>query len=438
MSASDRGLLALVLIFIFWVGHSYVAEASVDKIELAKDSRFSAAPARAVATLTKPGRHSDGGGLYLAVDKDGETLRRRWVFLFRWSGKLKEMGLGGASSVSLARARERATECRAAVADGVNPKEKRDKARATAQGVPTFGAWAEEFISGKEKGWRNAKHRQQWRNTLRDYAKSVRDKPVSEVATTEVLEVLQPIWQTKPETASRVRGRIETILDAARAKHPHYFPAGWANPARWRGHLDKLLSKRQKLSRGHHPAMPFVEVPAFMGRLRERKAVSARLLEFIILTVARSNEAIGGRWPEIDKSAKVWTVPGTRMKGGRDHRVPLVPRAIEILDEMEKTKAGDLIFPGRKRGRPLSNMATDMLLRRMKAGDVTTHGFRSSFRDWAGELTTFPREVAEAALAHAVGDETELAYRRGDALAKRRKLMDGHRVPLTFSKRLSV
>jgi integrase len=380
--------------------------------------------ARAVATLKKPGRHSDGGGLYLAIDNDGETLRRRWVFLFRWGGKLKEMGLGGLSSVSLARAREIATECRSDVAEGVNPIEKRTKVRAAAQGVPTFGAWAEEFISGKEKGWRNKKHRQQWRNTLRDYAKPIRDKPVSEVATTDVLEVLQPIWQTKPETASRVRGRIETVLDAARVKYPEHFPAGWANPARWRGHLDKLLSKRRKLSRGHHPAMPFAEVPAFLGRLRERKAVAARVLEFIVLTVARSGEAIGARWPEIDGKSKVWTVPASRMKGDREHRVPLVPRAIEILEEMEKAKVGDFIFPGAKRGRPLSNMAADMLLRRMKAGDVTTHGFRSSFRDWAGELTTFPREVAEAALAHAVGDETELAYRRGDALAKRRKLMD--------------
>jgi integrase len=380
--------------------------------------------ARAVATLKKPGRHSDGGGLYLAIDNDGETLRRRWAFLFRWGGKLKEMGLGGASSVSLARARELATECRADIAEGVNPKEKRDKARASAEGVPTFGVWAEEFISAREKGWRNKKHRQQWRNTLRDHAAGIRDKPVSEIGTADVLGVLQPVWQTKPETASRIRGRIETILDAARVKHPQHILAGWANPARWRGHLDKLLTRRKKKDVRHHPAMPFVDVPAFVARLRERKAVSALMLEFIILTVARSSEAIEARWSEIDKKAKLWTVPGSRMKADRDHRVPLVSRAIEILEKMEKAKVDDFVFPGTKRGRPLSNMATDMLLRRMKADEFTTHGFRSSFRDWAGEVTSFPREVAEAALAHAVGDETELAYRRGDALAKRRKLMD--------------
>jgi integrase len=388
--------------------------------------------ARTVATLTKPGRHSDGGGLYLAIDKNGDTLRRRWVFLFRWKGKkneegkakLVEMGLGPLNSVSLAKARELATECRSDLADGLSPREKRDKAKSAAEGIPTFGAAADKLISAKEGGWRNAKHRQQWRNTLRDYAGPIKAKPVSAIDAADVLEVLQPIWQVKPETASRVRGRIETILDAARAGGPQHFPVGWSNPARWRGHLDKLLSKRRKLTRGHHPAMPFADVPAFMGQLRERKAVSARLLEFIILTAARSSEGAGARWPEIDKKAKVWTVPPGRMKGDREHRVPLSPRVIEILEEMEQVKVSEFVFPGTKRGRPLSNMATDTLLRRMKADDFTTHGFRSSFRDWVGDCTTFPAEVAEAALAHAIGDETEAAYRRSDALAKRGKLMD--------------
>jgi hypothetical protein len=229
--------------------------------------------ARAVATLTKPGRHSDGAGLYLAIDKDGDTLRRRWTFLFRWRGKLTEMGLGGLSSVSLARARELAGDCRSDLADGVNPKEKRDRAREDAEGIPTFGTWAERHISAKEGGWRNAKHRQQWRNTLRDYAKTLTAKPVNEIDTADVVAVLQPIWQTKSETASRVRGRIEAVLDAARAAG--HISANAANPARWRGHLDKLLAKRRKLTRGHHPAMPFTEVPAFLALLRARKAVAA-------------------------------------------------------------------------------------------------------------------------------------------------------------------
>jgi integrase len=234
--------------------------------------------------------------------------------------------------------------------------------------------------------------------------------------------VLKPIWLTKSETASRLRGRIETVLDAARAKG--HIPPGTANPARWRGHLDKLLARRQKLTRGHHPAMPFTEVPAFVEKLRERPAIAARALEFVILTAARSGEALGARWSEIDFESKVWTVPALRMKRGIEHRVPLVPRAIQIIEEAKKLARGDLVFPAFRADKPLSDMALTMLLRRMKVEGASVHGFRSSLRDWAGELTSFPREVAEAALAHAVGDETEQAYRRGDALAKRRKLME--------------
>jgi integrase len=335
---------------------------------------------------------------------------------------LREMGLGGAGAVSLARARELASECRSDLADGIDPKHKRDKAREVAKGVPTFGECADDYIELKEGGWRNAKHRQQWRSTLRDYAGKLRAKPVDSITTEDVLLALKPIWQAKPETASRVRGRIESILDAARVNG--HIAEGTANPARWRGHLDKLLPKRKRLTRGHHPAMPYVDVPAFVDQLRGRAATAALALEFIIMTAARSGEALGARWSEVDLDAKIWIVPAGRMKGGREHRVPLSGRANEIVETLAKSKRGEFIFPGNKPNRPLSNMATDMLLRRMKAGDVTTHGFRSSFRDWAGELTSFPREVAEAALAHAVGDETERAYRRADALAKRRKLMD--------------
>jgi integrase len=383
--------------------------------------------ARTVATLKKPGRHSDGGGLYLTIANDGQTLRRRWVFLFRWKdngnakSRLVEMGLGAANAVTLAKARELAAECRADLAAGINPRDKRDAEREAQKGIPTFGQVADALIEAKEGGWRNAKHRQQWRNTLATYAAALRSKPVDEITTEDVLAALQPIWQAKPETASRVRGRIEAILDAARVRG--HIPPNAANPARWRGHLDKLLPRPGKLSRGHHPAMPFAEVPAFMERLRARKGVASLLLEFIILTAARTGEARDARWSEIDLEAKVWTVPASRMKGHREHRVPLCDRAVEIAETLAKVKVSECVFPGNKHGKPLSNMAPDMLLRRMKADAYTTHGFRSSFRDWCGECTAFPREVAEAALAHAIGDKTESAYRRGDALAKRRTLM---------------
>jgi integrase len=260
--------------------------------------------------------------------------------------------------------------------------------------------------------------------TLKTYAAPLRNLAVAEVDTAGVLNVLRPIWQSKPETASRLRGRIERVLDAARARG---LRAG-ENPARWRGHLDHLLPKRQKLTRGHHAALPYVSVPAFMSELRERKAVAALALEFLILTAARSGEVLGARWEEIDFAANVWTVPAGRMKAGREHRVPLPARAVELLETVKLlTTSDDIaslpIFPTQAGSKPLSAMALAMLLRRMKVA-CTVHGFRSSFRDWAGEATSFPRELAEAALAHTVGDATERAYRRGDALERRRKVME--------------
>jgi integrase len=238
-----------------------------------------------------------------------------------------------------------------------------------------------------------------------------------------VLRIIEPIWLTKNETASRVRGRIEKVLDFAKARGLR----SGDNPAAWKGNLDALLARRTKLKRGHHKAMPFDSVPSFMAALRERPAISARALEFLVLTAARSGETFGATWQEVDLKERVWSVPGERMKAGKDHRVPLSPRATAILDDMKalapEAQPGDLIFPGPKVGKPLSDMATSALLKRMKV-DATTHGFRSSFRDWCGESTAFPREVAEAALAHRVGNEVERAYRRGDALAKRRKLME--------------
>ncbi|PYE40490.1 integrase [Rhizobium sp. PP-F2F-G20b] len=370
--------------------------------------------ARAVTTIAKAGRHGDGGGLYLVVDASGA---KRWVFLYRREGRLREMGLGGLNAVTLARARELATTARAQLQAGVDPIAAKAVVIAS---KPTFGEVADDFVTDMTPQFRNAKHIAQWTMTLTTYAAALRPKPVDEVMTADVLNVLKPLWSQKPETASRLRGRIERVLDAAKAKG---YRSG-ENPALWRGHLDKLLPRRQKLTRGHHAAMPYADVPAFVRQLRDRPALSARALEFTILTAARSGETYGATWKEIDLKAAVWTVPKERMKAQREHRVPLAPQALQIVKELSLlgTDPEAFVFPGQKKGRPLSVMAMEMILRRMNI-DVTVHGFRSSFRDWCGEATEFPREVAEAALAHVVGDETERAYRRGDALEKRRKLM---------------
>jgi integrase len=358
--------------------------------------------ARAVATVAEPGRHSDGEGLYLNVTPSGA---RSWLFMWKKDGRRREMGLGSAGSVSLARARELASECRAQVAAGK-----------TKSGTPTFGAIANALIASKEVEWRNPKHRAQWRMTLEKYAVPLRSRPVDDIDTAAVLAVLTPLWREKPETASRLRGRIEAVLDAAKAQGLR----SGENPAAWRGHLSHLLPKRGKLTRGHHAAMPYVDIPAFIERLSAREATSAMALEFCILTAARSGEVLGARWLEINFGTKVWTVPAERMKAAREHRIPLSDRALGKLSE---ARVGDLIFPGQRAGRPLSVTAMEMLLRRMDQDDVTVHGFRSAFRDWAGNETDFPREVAEAALAHVIGDKAEQAYRRGDALEKRRELM---------------
>lgn len=383
--------------------------------------------ARQIDTITKPGRYSDGGGLYLVVS---DAARRKWVFIYTRDGVRKERGLGaaGKGGLPLAKAREAAQAAREHVAAGVDPKDAREAAKAeaakTARKIPTFGEAADDLIRSIEAEWRNAKHRDQWRMTLQKYAAPLRNMPVDKIGTEDVLRVLKPLWATKPETASRLRGRIERVLDAAKALGHR----SGENPALWRGHLANLLPRRRKLTRGHHAALAFSDVPAFVARLRENGSMAARTLEFTILTAARSGEAYGARWREIDLDAMVWTIPAARMKAAREHRVPLSPRAAELLKELKPLRHPDesegFVFPGRKAGRPQSVMAMEMLLRRMEAGDVTVHGFRSSFRDWAGECTHFPREVAEAALAHVVGDETERAYRRGDALEKRRALMD--------------
>jgi integrase len=367
--------------------------------------------ARSVATLTKPGRHSDGGGLYLNITATGA---RSWVFMWKVAGKRREMGLGSLRDVPLAKARERAADARQKLADGLDPIAVRDKPK-----VMTFGEAADALIESMSSSWSSNKHRAQWRMTLAVYCEPLRSKPVAEIGAEDVLKILQPLWATKPETASRLRGRIERVLDFARARGQR----SGENPARWRGHLDALLPKRAKLMRGHHKAMPFDDLPAFMASLREREGIAPRALEFAILTAARSGEVLGARWDEVNLDAGQWIVPATRMKAGREHRVPLSARAVEILRQLEQARFSEFVFPGLKRNRPLSVMALDRVLRRMKV-DVTVHGFRSAFRDWAGERTYFPREIAEAALAHLVGDAVERAYRRGDALEKRRLLMD--------------
>jgi integrase len=374
-----------------------------------------------VAALTKPGRHSDGGGLYLSIDKHG---RKRWTFMYAWQGVRQEMGLGGAALAPLKRARELADIARRDLAEGINPRDARD-ARKAANGpttiATTFGEMADALMASKESEWRNAKHRAQWRMTLETYAKPLWSRPVDTIDTEAVLAVLKPLWSRAPETASRLRGRIENVLDAARAKG--HIPSNEANPARLRGHLAHLLPKRNKLARGHHAAMAYADVPAFITRLREHEVMVAQVLEFAILTAARSGEVLGARWDEIDFNAKVWTIPAPRMKAGREHRVPLSDTALAILTRLSHVRTGDFVFTGRSHDKPLSTASVGKLLQRMGVEDATMHGFRSAFRDWAGNETHTPREVAEAALAHSVGDAAEQAYRRSDALEKRRALM---------------
>ncbi|WP_319025540.1 tyrosine-type recombinase/integrase [Phyllobacterium calauticae] len=359
----------------------------------------------------KAGRYSDGGGLYLKVTPSGTKF---WVFMWSREDRRREMGFGAYPAISLATAREFSAEYRTQLATGLDPiTEKRKEAE------PTFGDCSDKYLATIDSEFRNDKHRAQWKMTLKVYCEKIRSKKVSQIETDDVLQVLTPIWQEKRETASRLRGRIERVLDFAKVK-------GWRigeNPALWRGHLQGALpSETKTLTRGHHAAMAYADLPDFLPRVRSAEAMAARALEFLILTAARSGEVLGAKWSEVDFEAGVWTVPAERMKAGKEHRVPLVDAAVNLLRPLHDAKVNEFIFPGHKPERPLSNMSMEMLLRRMKV-DVTVHGFRSSFRDWVGDRTTFPRELAEAALAHKIGDAVEQAYRRSDALAKRKKLM---------------
>ncbi len=377
--------------------------------------------ALAVARKRTRGRYADGGGLWLQV---GPTGGKSWLFRFMLARRAREMGLGPVELVPLAAAREAAWVARGLVLAGIDPIEDRRRRRQEAALVAieakTFRDCAIAYIAAHESGWRNAVHAAQWPSTLEAYVyPKIGALPVSSVDTALVLDCLSPIWTVKPETAGRVRGRIEAILDWASARG---YRAG-ENPARWRGHLDKLLPAKSKIAPvRHHAALPYAEIPEFMAELRRQDGSSFRALEFTILAATRTGETIGARWPEIDDGNGVWTVPAERMKGARRaHRVPLAARAIQILAELPSE--GDYIFPGGREGKPLSNMAMLKALERMGRGDLTVHGFRSTFRDWAAEQTAFPNFVAEMALAHAVGDRVEAAYRRGDLFAKRAKLM---------------
>lgn len=378
--------------------------------------------ALSVAKSKTPGLLFVGGvqGLALQVKTSGA---KSWLLRVVIGGKRREMGLGSFPGVTLAMARDKAREARELIRRGIDPVERQQAAqhalKASVAAALTFEQAAGKYIAAHEDGWKNVKHGQQWRNTLAQHACPVMGPLlVRDVALSHVLAVLEPIWKTKNETASRLRGRIELVLDWATARGLRDGP----NPARWRGHLDKLLAKPSKVNkREHHAALPVADVGAFMVRLRKADGMGARALEFAILTAARSGEVRGATWAEIDDVAKVWTVPASRMKAGKEHRVPLSAEALALLKALPRMAATDLVFPA-SRGGMLSDMTLAAVLRRM-AVPAVPHGFRSTFRDWASERTNYPREAAEMALAHAIGDKVEAAYRRGDLFEKRRRLM---------------
>lgn len=367
------------------------------------------------------GMHADGAGLYLQVTATGAS----WIYRYSLLGRAREMGLGSLATVSLAEARQKAQEARQLRDEGMDPIEARDaqraRARLEAASLMTFDQCAAAYVEAHEAGWRNAKHRQQWSNTLATYARPVIGAlSVQAVDTGLVLKALEPIWRTKPETASRLRGRIEAVLDWAAARG---YRQG-ENPARWRGHLAKLLPAGEKVRAvKHHAALPYADLPGFLVELRKQEGIAARALEFTILTGARTGEVIGALPAEIDRAAKVWTVPAERMKAGKEHRVPLTSAALAVLKAVPAIEGAAHLFPGGKRGRPLSNMAMLKVLARMGRTDLTVHGFRSAFRDWAAERTNHAPHVVEMGLAHAIGDKVEAAYRRGDLFEKRRRLM---------------
>lgn len=389
-----------------------------------------------VKRMTRPGFYCDGAGLYLQIARGGS---KSWVFKYCLDGRKRQMGLGGLNAISLAEARELATAARSLKARGIDPidarQEQRRERRLERAKAVTFAHAAQAYIEANRAGWKNSKHAEQWSVTIATYVAPVMGRiSVADIDTGLVLKAIEPIWKSKPETASRVRGRIEAILDWAKVRG---YREG-ENPARWRGHLQKLLPAKTKVRAvQHHKALPFRQMPEFMGALRSQSGTAPLALEFAILTAARTGEVIGATWAEIDLDQQIWTIPAGRMKAAKEHRVPLSPRALEILELMLTRRcAEDLslrrsatgsheapVFPGQRAGDGLSNMSLLAVLKRMARTDLTVHGFRSSFRDWAAEETDFPAEVVEMALAHTINNKVEAAYRRGELIEKRRSLM---------------
>lgn len=370
-----------------------------------------------ISRVKQPGSYGDGGGLYLQVSAVGN---RHWFFRFMQSGRSRKMGLGSAHLVSLAEAREKALACRRQLLDGIDPIEARQSRKAARLAEQsrqlTFRQCGEKYVAAHAPGWRNADHARQWPSSLEAYAyPHLGDLPVDKIETAHVLRALEPIWTAKSETAARVRARIEAVLDWAQARG---YRSG-ENPARWKGHLKNLLPARKNMAAVKHlAAMGYAELPRFMGELRALPDMDSHCLEFAILTAARSAEVLGARWSEVDLGARMWVVPASRMKGRREHRVPLSDRALEILEGLPRE--GEFVFA--RKGKALPRDVLQRVLIRV-GREETVHGFRSSFRDWAGETTAFPHELMEMALAHAIGNKVEAAYRRGDMLEKRRRLM---------------
>jgi len=379
-----------------------------------------------VARVKTPGMYADGGGLYLQVgERVTEHSGRSWIYRYMLNGRAREMGLGPYPLYSLAVARTKALDARRLCHQGIDPIEHRRAAQAQtrldAAKAMTFQECADAYFKAHREGWRSSKHITQWKASIATHAKAIGSLPVPAIDTPLVLKVLEPIWTTKPETASRLRGRIEAVLDWAKVRG---YRSG-ENPACWRGHLAKLLPARSKVRRvKHHAALPYAEVPGFVVTLREQDGIAVRALEFAILTAARTGEVLGARWSEFGE--KTWTVPAERMKAHREHRVPLSDRALAILQEMQAHRLGDdgFVFPGSRSGRPLPHSALLRLLRQMGRSDLTAHGFRATFKTWASDRPRFANEIVEVALAHVVGSKVEQAYQRGDRFEERRRLME--------------
>ena len=375
------------------------------------------------------GMTNDGDGLYLKI---GQSKGASWIFRYRIAGKLRDMGLGSYPDITLAVARSLAQDAHRIVKNGDDPIAIRDAVRKQKEAdrlaaelererAISFRDIALSYIEAHRSGWKNAKHAQQWTNTLSTYVfPLIGDMPTESITTEHVLSILTPIWQAKTETASRVRNRIELVLDAAKARGLR----SGENPARWRGHLDKLMPKRSKIqSVKHHAALPYAELPAFITLLSKQEGFGAIALRFAILTACRTNEVIGAMWKEINLETAIWTIPAERMKAGKEHRVPLCASALSLLSSLPKIDGSPYLFAGQRKNKPLSNQAMTMTLRRMGRGDLTVHGFRSTFRDWAAEQTSYPREVCELSLAHKIADGAEAAYWRSDIFEKRSRLM---------------